>query len=329
MFKYKANKIILIIFLIIAIVSSVIGYIYSSFLGQIKKVEIPKDDTELGIIKEEPKIEEPKKEENKNNKITNILFLGLDRRNPNEASRTDCIMIVSIDESKKEVKASSLMRDMYVPIPGKGSNRINAAYAFGGPSLSIKTINSNFGLDINKFVAVDFLGLEKLIDMVGGVEVDVSKAEAKVLNSYVKELNNLNSEAEAVSGINPGINLLNGRQAVSYSRIRYVGNADYERTERQREVLNQIFKKLKSQGITKIPSTISKMLPYVETNLTNMEILDLALDAMKFDADNIEQFRVPVDGTFKSQNIRGMAVLVPDLEENKRRLKEFIYGKQM
>lgn len=324
MFRLKKNKIIIIIIIILIALSSITGYIYISLFSKIKKVEIPKDNDYLGKINEEPKINKKMVDDKK---IVNILFLGLDRRNPKEPSRTDCIMIVSIDKNKKEVKVSSLMRDMYVPIPEKGYNRINAAFAFGGPALSIKTINFNFELNIDKFVAVDFLGLEKLIDMLGGIEVDVSKEEAKVLNSYVKELNNLNSEAESVSGINPGINLLNGRQAVSYSRIRYVGNADYERTERQREVLNKIFKKLKAQGITKIPSTISNMLPYVETNLTNMEILDLALDAMKFDADNIEQFRVPVDGTFKSQNIRGMAVLVPDLEENKRRLKEFIYGK--
>ncbi|SKA88800.1 transcriptional attenuator, LytR family [Caloramator quimbayensis] len=323
MFKYKANKVILTILLIAAIISSIAGYIYSSFLGKIKKVEIPKDNTPPEII-----VEEPKKEKNKIDKeIVNILFFGLDRRNPNEASRTDCIMIISIDESRKKIKASSLMRDMYVPISGRESNRINAAYAFGGADLAIKTVNTNFGLDIDKFVTVDFIGLEKLIDMIGGVEVNVSKAEAKILNSYIKELNYLNSEAAAAPYINSGINLLNGRQAVAYSRIRYVGNGDYERTQRQREVLNQIFKKLKAQGITKIPSTISKMLPYVETNLSNMEILNFALDAMKFDTENIEQFRVPVDGTFKSQSIRGMAVLVPDLEENKRRLKEFIYGK--
>ncbi|WP_168190159.1 LCP family protein [Caloramator sp. E03] len=320
MIKTKTKKIVFSLIIIIIFIFSIIGYISLSLIGKIKKMEISKNNTDLGINTEE------NKEEVKNTGITNILFFGLDRRNPDENSRTDCIMIISIDNDKKVVKATSLMRDMYVPIPGKGSNRINAAYAFGGPALAIKTINSNFGLNIEKFVTVDFLGLEKLIDTIGGVTINVTSDEAKVLNMYLKELNRLNNNT--VPDVNAGVNTLNGRQAVAYARIRYVGNGDYERTERQREVLNQIFKKLKAQGIIKLTSTISEMLPYVETNLSNKEILSLSLDAAKFDTNNIIQFRIPADGTFKSENIRGMAVLVPNLNENKKRLKEFIYGAQ-
>lgn len=318
MFKTKSKKILFSLVIIIIFIISITGYISLSLLGKIKKMEIPKNNTDLGIDIQE------NKEDVKNTGITNILLLGLDRRNPDENSRTDSIMIISIDNNKKVVKATSLMRDMYVPIPGKRSNRINAAYAFGGLALAIKTINSNFGLNIEKFVTVDFLGLEKLIDTIGGVTINVSADEAKVLNIYLKELNRLNNNT--VPDVNAGVNVLNGRQAVAYSRIRYVGNGDYERTKRQREVLNQIFKKLKAQGIIKLTSTISEILPYVETNLSNKEILSLSLDAVKFNTNNILQFRIPVDGTFKSQNIRGMAVLVPDLNENKKRLKEFIYG---
>lgn len=291
-------------------------YFYTnSMLNKIKKVKIPKSNEDLGISS---------KSHESNEKVINIVFFGLDRRNPDQSSRSDSIMVVSIDNVNKKVKVTSLMRDMYVPIPEKGSNRINAAYAFGGPLLSIKTINSDFNLDIKNYVAVDFFGLEKLIDKVGGVQINVSAAEAKVLNNYLNELNKLNGDK--TPDVTAGLQILNGRQAVAYSRIRYVGNADYERTERQRRVLNELFKKLKAQGTVKLPGIISQMLPYVETSLTNSEIMDYALDCMKFNVNSIAQYRLPVDGYFKSQTIRGMDVLVPDLEKNKSLLHEFIYG---
>ena len=292
-------------------------YIYaSSMLNKIKKVQIPKSNEDLGISS--------KSYEAKG--VVNIVFFGLDRRNPDQASRSDSIMVVSIDNINKKVKVTSLMRDMYVPIPGKESNRINAAYAYGGPLLSIKTINSDFNLDIKNYVAVDFFGLEKLIDKVGGVQINVSAAEAKVLNNYMSELNNLNGDK--APDVKAGLQTLNGRQAVAYSRIRYVGHADYERTERQRRVLNELFKKIKAQGTVKIPGIISQLLPYVETSLTNSEILDYALECMKFNTNSIDQYRLPVDGYFKSESIRGMSVLVPDMEKNKSLLHDFIYGKK-
>lgn len=303
---------------IAAAILLIFGGIYfytNSMLNKIKKVQIPKNNEDLGISS---------KSYESNEKVINIVFFGLDRRNPDQSSRSDSIMVVSIDNVNKKVKVTSLMRDMYVPIPEKGSNRINAAYAFGGPLLSIKTINSDFNLDIKNYVAVDFFGLEKLIDKVGGVEINVSAAEAKVLNNYLSELNKLNGDK--TPDVTAGQQILNGRQAVAYSRIRYVGNADYERTERQRRVLNELFKKLKAQGTVKLPGTISQMLPYVETSLTNSEIMDYALDCMKFNANSIVQYRLPADGCFKSQKIRGMDVLVPDMEKNKSLLHEFIYG---
>jgi LCP family protein required for cell wall assembly len=233
-------------------------------------------------------------------------------------------MVISIDEKKQKIKVTSLMRDMYIPIPGKGNNRINAAYALGGSSLAIKTINTNFGLDIKDYVMVDFFGLEKLIDTVGGVKINVSDAEAGVLNDYEDEINNLTGSK--VPKIKGGNQTLNGRQAVAYCRIRYVGNADYERTERQRRVLNELLRKVKQGGIIKLPKTISTLLPYVKTSLSVGEVLKLGLKAVGFKTDNIEQYRLPVDGTYKSQYISEMAVLVPNIEENRKKLYEFIYG---
>lgn len=318
------KKVIYWIIAVITIVAAIVSIFIWSFIGKIDRKSFPKDDEELGIMIPEKKGNEGVGEESLDKGIVNIAFFGLDRRNPHEASRSDTIMVVSIDKKNQRIKATSLMRDMYVPIPGKGENRINAAYALGGPLLAVKTINSNFDLDIRDYVTVDFFGLEKLIDRVAGVEIDVSDKEAEVLNEYLRELNYLNGDT--VSEVSGGKQILNGRQAVSYSRIRYVGNADYERTERQRRVLNQVFKKVKAQGITKLPGIISEFLPNVETSLSNKEIFDTASAAFKFNTDSIEGFRLPVNGMFKSEKIRGMSVLVPDIELNKNKLHEFIYG---
>lgn len=295
----------------IIIIGIAAGYIYTqSMFKKVTRTALPTTDEELGIapvINDEfaAEPEQVKKEDD----IVNIAFFGLDRRNPDEASRSDSIMIVSLNRKSQKVKVTSLMRDMYVPIPGKTDNRINAAYAFGGAALAIKTINSNFGLDVRNFVMVDFFGLQDIIDMVGGVEIDVKANETS--QCYVSK---------------PGLQNLNGKQALAYSRIRKVGNGDYERTERQRKVLNLLFKKIKSQGVAKLPGVINTLLPYVETSLSDNEITELALDALEFNTESIDQFRLPVDGTFRSQRIRGMAVLVPNIEENKAKLKEFIYG---
>lgn len=312
----KRSKIIIGVILGLAILLVGGGYIYTqSLLSQMTRTELPKSDEELGITPQasitptEANKPDTVKQDEKRDDILNIVFFGLDRRNPDDNSRSDSIMVISLNKKAEKVKVSSLMRDMYIPIPGKEDNRINAAYAYGGPLLAIKTINSNFGLNIRDYVTIDFFGLEDLIDKVGGVTIDVKAYETKL--SLVDK---------------PGPQKLNGKQALAYSRIRYVGNADYERTERQRRVLNELFKTIKAQGTAKLPSMVSTLLPYVETSLSNNEIINLAVEAAKFNTNSIEQFRLPVDGTFKSQTIRGMSVLVPNVEENKLKLNEFIYG---
>ena len=312
------KKIIIVVSVIIGVVLVVAaaGGIYTfCLLNKVKKQELPKTNEELGIVE--------KPEEKKDDSIVNIALFGLDRRDPDQASRSDSIMVLTIDNKHKKIKLASLMRDMYVNIPEKGENRINAAYAFGGPGLAVKTINSNFDLDIKNYASIDFFGLEKLIDKVGGVNINVSDAEAKVLNQYLKELNKLNGDT--VPDVSGGEQVLNGRQAVAYSRIRYVGNADYERTERQRRVLGEVFKKASKVNPVSLPGIISTALPYVETSLSNGDILDLSMKAMKFGQDELLEYRLPVDGTFKGQKIRGMSVLVPDIEENTKLLHKFIY----
>lgn len=280
---------------------------------------VPPTDKDLGISEDSPKSSETG--------VINILLFGLDSRVENKLSRSDTIMIATIDKKNQVIKLTSLMRDMYVPIPGKKDNRINAAYIFGGPSLAIKTVNTNFDLDIRHYVTVDFFGLEKIIDQVGGVTIDVKQKEIPYVNACISELNSLNKNTKPVSLLkNPGPQTLNGRQAVAYARVRKVGNGDFERTERQRRVLVELFKKAKTINPLKLPGLATTMLPYVETNLSKTEILSLGISVLGFKNKDIVQYRIPVDGTFTQKRIDGMAVLVPDLEKNKALLHDFIYG---
>jgi len=294
------------------------GYFMYSMLDKIVEKPLEETPEELGISESAPKEEETG--------VINILLFGLDSRVEGKNSRSDTIMIATIDKKNQAVKLTSLMRDMYVSIPGKQDNRINAAYALGGPSLAIKTVNTNFNLDIRRYATVDFFALEKIVDKLGGVTIDVKPAEIPALNSALSELNRLDKESPDSKPVTKsGPQLLNGKQAVAYARIRKVGHGDYERTERQRTVMSALFKKAKSTGVLKLADLVSTVLPHVETNMSKGEIMSLGMSVMGFRSKDIQQYRLPVDGTFKSQKVRGMAVLVPDMEKNTDLLHKFIY----
>lgn len=291
------------------------------------------DKIQSNIVTNSPNIEQDDKYKQEDYKIekiepkiTNVLLFGLDRRQEGEASRSDTIMIATADTKNNKVKLTSLMRDMYVSIPGKGENRINAAYAFGGPYLAIETVNSNFDMDVEDYVTVDFFGLPKIIDRLGGVEIEVKPYEVNILNKHLSGINSLEkdrADSPPISG--PGLQVLDGNQTLAYSRIRYVGNSDYERTERQRYVLSQLFKKVKAISIMDIPGLVNDISPYIETSLTKTEMIKLGMAGYSLRHCDVDQYRLPVDDTFTSQSIRGMAVLVPDIEKNKELLHEFIF----
>lgn len=219
------------------------------------------------------------------------------------------------------------MRDMYVSIPGRKDDKLNTAYFYGGPGLAIKTVNSDFKMNIEDYVAVDFFTFEKIIDFVGGVPINVKKAELKRLNLYIDELNEI-SDGEYIAPYvtTGGLHTLSGRQALAYCRIRHVGRDDFERTERQRKVLQELYTAGKSMSIDKILGFADILLPSVKTSLSKKEIIDLIVTVMGLDISELEQFRLPVDGLYVDKKIRGQDVLVPDLEKNVQLLHEFIYG---
>jgi len=248
--------------------------------------------------------------------VTNILLVGQDTRQEGIKGRSDSMMILTIDKTGKALKVTSLMRDMYVQIPGYSDNRINVAYSFGGYELLKATIEKNFGVTIDYFVEVDFFAFKKVVDIVGGVYVNLNAEEAAALKSWGHRTVE-------------GRNRLDGAAALSYCQMRNVGNSDYERTERQRRVLASIYERLKETAtIFTINELIDEIFPLITTNMDHGQIVTFAMDLYSLNIGGVDQFRVPVDGSFSPAYVNGMAVLVPDLDANRAYLWEIIYGKR-
>jgi len=257
--------------------------------------------------------------------IFNILVIGCDTRKKSGVGRSDAMILFSANEDTEKIHMTSIMRDSYVSIPGKGNNRINAAYALGGGKLLLETIEANFGADVDKYVSFDFYTFVDVVDSIGGIEVEVTEAEIPVLNSYVKELNKLNDREEGTYYVTEsGLQHLNGTQALGYARIRYVGDGDFERTNRQRIVIAKVFEKAKTLNLLEINNLLNIFLPQVKTNLTQEEILSLMLKALDYLQYDLESHRLPVDDSWKYMRVNGMSVLGIDLEKNQKALQEFI-----
>lgn len=257
--------------------------------------------------------------------IINILLIGQDKREGEDRQRSDTMILATLNKRDKCISLTSFMRDLYVQIPGYQDNRINAAYAFGGMELLDETIETNFGIPIDGNVEVDFEVFQTLVDKVGGIDLELTQEEADYIcgrDQSVLYPQPFNSEWD----LQAGVNHLNGEQALIHARNRSIGNSDYRRTERQRDVIIAAFNKLKDAGVVTLGSLIKDALPMVTTDISLNEMLGYAIDVLGIGAEDLESYRVPVDGAYSSAKIRGMQVLVPDLEKNREYLQEILYG---
>lgn len=247
-------------------------------------------DKDFGIIDVEPISED----------VVNIALFGLDTRSKTAfTGRSDSIMILSLNKKDNQIKIISVMRDSLVEIPGySGGRKINTAYALGGPELAVKTLNSVFGLDIREYAAVNFFGMADIIDAVGGIEINVLESERNAVNG----LNPNIKEQASKQGKSPeyvekaGLQKLNGMQAVAWARIRSVAtesgeNNDFGRTDRQRYVMEQLLNKALNMSASEYPKLVDKMLPYMKTSLSPSEILSLTPILVK--GVGFEESRIP------------------------------------
>ena len=258
--------------------------------------------------------------------ITNIALFGLDTREGDKQSHSDCMMIVTVDNTRGKIKLISLMRDSLVDIDGYGEDKLNAAYFRGGPSLAIRTINENFGTDIKDYVAVDFEQLVQIVDAIGGVDIDVQNDnELKELNRVIKDYGA--ERGKEFSGVEKtGLQTLDGVQALCYGRIRKGGTGDdWGRVERQSIVLNALFDKVQSLSASRLIGLMQKLMPYVTTSLSPTEIAPLIVGAVRNGMPALEHTRVPLDGEWNYYGSSGEYILY-DLDVAADHIHEYIYN---
>lgn len=315
--KKSKKKVILLSTLLILLFSVTCGatYVYS-ILKNVNTKNLDKNLDSLGIT-----------DDKYHDDVVNIALFGIDGRSANERGRSDATMVASFDKKHKKIKLISIMRDSYVSIDGHGEDKLNHAYAFGGPQLAIKTLNQNFGLNIKDYISVNFDDLAHIIDKLGGVNINVKDYEVKYLNDYIKDVSLVTGlPGSPISG--PGKQTLSGVQAVAYSRIRYAGDGDYERTQRQRTILEGLFEKVNNLPAVKLPGTVSDLLPYVETSLTPTDLISLGTQILSSGIKEMEQERFPTD----SNSTGGLSKRTPDsiaqwyLKFNKEATKEQIFN---
>lgn len=255
-------KILLVILIIMLLFfSAVIWYAYNK-LSKVNYVKIENIEINEGVA-------EQLKE------YRNIVLFGVDARaNTYDNTRSDCIIIASINEKTKQIKLTSVYRDTYVYIDGHGYDKITHAYAYGGPELAINTINKNFDLDITEFVAVNFDAVVDIIDAIDGVNITIESDELNYINDYIRDADSQMGKSTS-KVTKTGNQRLSGVQALAYSRIRYTAGGDYKRTERMRDVLNAAFTKVKTIGVGKLNNLADILLPKVYTNISSTEILGL------------------------------------------------------
>jgi len=303
-------------FLILLIGSSVV---INKYLGKINKIDINKNDLNIkeNFLEKDNTIL-------KNNDIKNIALFGIDEAE-GTAGRSDCIMIFTIDNKHNKLKLSSIIRDSYVTIPTKDKkDKINHAYAFGGPQLALKTLNENFNLNLDQFVTVNFSSLPKIIDDIGGITLDITTDELKYINGYINNLNNING-TNSPNITTSGPQKIDGTQALAYCRIRYTDGGDFERSNRHRTVLKELIEKCKTISVTQYPSLLGELLPLVHTNLESSNILSLAMDLNSLKNQPLVQDRFPQDDDGDGKSIGGIYYYVFNEESTTKKIHEFIF----
>lgn len=314
--KHSKNKKIIISVLCVLFIFICIPILYTYNLStKVERVDINRAEI-VDTGKELPKEAED---------IITIALFGSDYSDYYDVSSSDATMLLSINTKNNTIKLCSLMRDIYLDLPDGGKMNLNYTILDGGPSSILKTINYNFNLKVDKFVQVDLERLPKIIDALGGVEIEITPDEIEHINNYIKHIDSKNGTTTDHI-YNAGKQLLNGTQASAYCRVRYTDGKDFKRTERQRTVLNELFLKFKDINLTEVPGMINKILPLVTTNLTNSEIISISSKALGMGLSNIEQGRFPSDKNIISAGFTDMYHMNIDIEATTEELHKFLFS---
>ena len=261
--------------------------------------------------------------------IENILLIGLDGTNDKLPKRSDTMIILTIDKLNKSLKLTSLARDTLVKIPGRGEEKLTHAYAYGQEELLMQTINENFDLDIKDYAVGNFKSFIDIVDIIGGVDINVNEKEIHHLNEVIKECYGVNHEdTKNIEYItSSGNHNLNGYQALAYARIRKLDTI-YKRDERQRLILTNIAHKLSDVSISKYPQIAKSILRHIKVNIAFNKIIDLAFIAHELASYDISQLEFPISEYREEGRIgeKGTYVVKWDKNKNIELLHQFIYG---
>ena len=312
------KKIVLILIGIILLIGlSGFGYVYSKLNKMYVKDEVVKDieNTEEATIVDG---------------ITNILLVGTDGEYVEKGNRSDSVMLVTIDSKNKDIKISSIARDTYVDIPGYSTEKLTHAYAYEGIDLLKEVFKENFDLDIDKYIAVNFVSFMDIMDELGGVEVNVEEKDIKEINKYIDACygyykNKDEKEKEYIT--ESGVQRLNGYQALAFSRIRYTDSA-FARDNRHREVAQSVYKEFAQKGVDTYKRCADIVLNNTKTNISPIEMMNLAYTVLKINDKDIEQFQFPLEEYRKGHIISKQKgwVLEWDKEPNLEAWHKFIFG---
>lgn len=296
----------------------VIIYIYS----KLNKIDTQKIRAEDIVINEEVKLN---RELDLGEGYKNVALFGVDSRDGNlgEGNRTDCIIVASLNNETKEIKMVSVYRDTLLNLSEGTYQKCNAAYSYGGPVMAINMLNMNLDLDIEDYVTVDFGAIADAIDLLGGVEIDLTEEELPYLNQYLTETANSAGKQTYFIGT-PGLQLLDGVQATTYARIRSTAGGDFTRTERQRLVIEKMFEKARTADLGTINEIIDKVFPQVSTSFTIQEILMYASAYSDYTLSDNMGF--PVDKSTDTVSGLGSIVIPENLSSNVTKLHEFLFG---
>ncbi len=318
----KSTKIILGIFIAIAIVIlGSFGYVYAKLNG-------------IYVKDSDSKIKTSSKEEHEGKMvdgITNILLVGIDGTNIDKGNRSDSVMLATIDSKSKQLKITSIARDTYVDIPGHGYEKLTHAYAYGGIDLLKEVFKNNFDIEIDKYIAVNFISFIDVMDEIGGVEVDVKAKDIDEVNKYIdacyKYYGDRSNKEPKKYITEPGVQRLNGYQALAFSRIRYTDSA-YARDNRHRDVAQSVYNEFLKQDPMMYKKAADILLENTKTNISPMEMLDLGYTVYNIKDSKIEQLEFPIDGHRNGHIISKQKgwVLEWDKDYNLNALHEFVFG---
>lgn len=252
-------------------------------------------------------------------RVMNILLIGQDRRPGEDRSRSDAMILCSVDSENRRIVFTSFLRDLYVEIPGYGKERLNVPYVLGGMELLDRTLEENYGVQVQGNVEVDFDGFFRVIDTLGGVDVALSREEADYLNTQLG--------AGEEEKLREGVNCLSGKAALAYCRIRYL-DSDFGRTQRQRRVLEALVEKGRELPAGEVLRLCGQLSSQVTTDMSGGQILSLAAEVFPIlRGMTVVSQQIPVEGTFRETTVDGMDVIVADETENRAFLACSIYGK--